>query len=130
MDIKELANNYHIAGYNCAQSVLCACAEYTGLDEKTALAVSAGFGGGLRSEEICGAISGAVMALGMAFPFNDSNNAEAKDKIAALAKECVAAGKEKFGGLHCRELKGDKSKCPYYIGEMAALAEEMIKNNK
>ena len=129
MDIKELANSYHAAGYNCAQSVLCACSEYTALDEKTALAISAGFGGGLRSGEICGAISGAVMALGIAFPFNDSSNTEAKDKIAELAKACLAESKEKFGCLHCSELKGDKSKCPYYISEMAALAEKMIKNN-
>lgn len=129
MDIKELAIKYHDSGFNCAQAVLCACAEYTGLDEKTALAVSAGFGGGLRSGEVCGAISGAVMALGLANPFTDSSDTAAKDKIAALAKDCVAAGKEKFGCIHCSELKGDKSNCPYYIGEMAALAEEMIKNN-
>lgn len=129
MDIKELAIKYHDSGFNCAQAVLCACAEYTGLDEKTALAISAGFGGGLRSGEVCGAISGAVMALGLANPFTDSSDTAAKDKIAALAKECVAAGKEKFGCVHCSELKGDKSNCPYYIGEMAAIAEEMIKIN-
>ena len=129
MDIKELANKYHDSGFNCAQAVLCACAEYTWLDEKTALAIAAGFGGGLRSGEVCGAISGAVMALGLTNPFTDSSDIVAKEKIAALAKECVAAGKEKFGCVICSELKGDKSNCPYYIGEMAAIAEEMIKNN-
>ena len=129
MDIKELAIKYHDSGFNCAQAVLCACAEYTGLDEKTALAVSAGFGGGLRSGEVCGAISGAVMALGLAKPFTDSSDIAAKDKIAALAKECVAEGKEKFGCVRCSELKGDKSNCPFYIGEMASIAEEMIKKN-
>lgn len=130
MDIKELAIQYHNKGYNCAQATLCALSDYTGLDEKTALAISAGFGGGLRSGEVCGAISGAVMALGAAFPFNDSSDTAAKDKIAALAKECVAAGKEKFGCVHCSELKGDKSNCTYYIGEMAAIAETIIKNSK
>ena len=130
MNIKELAKQYHDKGYNCAQSVLCACAEYTGLDEKTAFAVSAGFGGGLRSGEVCGAISGAVMALGMAYPYNDCTNLEAKDKIAALTKECVSAAKEKFGCTNCSELKGDKSNCHYYICEMAAIAEKIIKNKK
>ena len=66
MDIKEKAEKLHKSGFNCAQSVLGACGEYTGLDDNTALAVSAGFGGGVRSGEICGAISGAVMAIGMA----------------------------------------------------------------
>lgn len=129
MDISKLANEYHDKGFNCAQAVLCACAEYTGLDEKTALAVSAGFGGGLRSGEVCGAISGAVMAIGMAKPFNDCNDTAAKGKIAELAKECVKTGKEKFGCVRCCELKGDKSNCPNYIGIMAAVAEEIINNN-
>ena len=130
MDIKELAVKYHNSGFNCAQSVLCACGEYTKLDEKTALAVSAGFGGGLRSGEVCGAICGAVMALGLAHPFTDSTDTAAKDKIAVLAKGCVAAGKEKFGCISCSDLKGDKSNCLYYISEMAAIAEEMITDNK
>ena len=51
MDVKKLATEYHEKGFNCAQSVLCACGAYTGLDEKTALAVSGGFGGGLRCGE-------------------------------------------------------------------------------
>ena len=130
MDIKEKSTEFHNRGYNCAQAVLASLGEYTGLDEKAALAVSGGFGGGLRSGEVCGAISGAVMAIGLANPFTDSADAEAKDKIARLAKECVAAGKEKFGCVRCDEIKGDKANCPYYIGEMAAIAEEMIKNNK
>lgn len=130
MDIKEIACKYHEDGFNCAQAVIASLGDYTGLDEKTALAVSAGFGGGLRSGEVCGAICGAVMALGLANPFNDSTDTAAKDKIALLAKECVAAGKEKFGCVHCSELKGDKSRCLYYIGEMAAIAEKLINNNK
>ena len=51
-NIKEKALEYHAAGFNCAQSVLAACKEYTGLDDSAALAISAGFGGGLRSGEI------------------------------------------------------------------------------
>ena len=128
MDIKELAIKYHNSGFNCAQSVLCALGEYTHLEEETALAVSTGFGGGMRSGEICGAISGAVMALGLANPFTDSSDDEAKCRISALAGECVVAGKEKFGCVHCSELKGDKSNCPYYIAEMAAIAERIINN--
>ena len=44
MDIGQRALDYHKNGYNCAQSVFAACCEYTGMDEKTALAISAGFG--------------------------------------------------------------------------------------
>ena len=78
MDIREKALYWHKKGYNCAQTVLAACSELTGLDEKTALAISAGFGGGLRSGEVCGAISGAVMAVGMDYLFTDGSDAESK----------------------------------------------------
>ena len=54
MDVKKLATEYHEKGFNCAQSVLCSCGEYTGLDEKTALAVSGGFAAA------CAAVKSAV----------------------------------------------------------------------
>lgn len=130
MSIREKALEYHKGGFNCAQSVLAALNEYTGLDDCAALAVSAGFGGGLRSGEICGAVSGAVMALGLAFPFNDAENAEAKAAIAALAKNCVAKCNEEFGCVRCLDLKANGVSCPELIGRMAEIAEEMILNAK
>ena len=66
MSIQESAIAYHGQGYNCAQSVLAALQEETGLDENTAKRVAAGFGGGVRCGEICGSITGAVMAFGLA----------------------------------------------------------------
>lgn len=129
MSIKEKALEYHQNGYNCAQSVIAACSEYTGLDEKTALAISAGFGGGARSGELCGAISGAIMSCGMAFPFNDSSDTAAKNKIAKLANQCVTAAKEKYGNVRCFDLKCNGVSCPEIIGFMAEVAEEFIKNN-
>ena len=84
MSVRDDALRLHSSGYNCAQSVLAALGSYTGLDEKTALAVSGGFGGGVRCGEICGAASGAVMALGLAFPYADGEDSEAKARIAKL----------------------------------------------
>lgn len=127
MDIKERALDWHKKGYNCAQSVIVACAEFAGLDENTALAVSGGFGGGVRSGEICGAISGAVMAVGAAYPFIDGNDAAAKDKIALLAKECVAAAAEKYGKVRCSDLK-ENIDCNDIICYMAEYAEKLIKD--
>ena len=54
MSIQESAIAYHDNGFNCAQSVLAALQEETGLDESTAKRVAAGFGGGVRCGEICG----------------------------------------------------------------------------
>ena len=129
MSIKEEAVKMHENGFNCAQAVLVSSREYTGLDDMTGLAISAGFGGGLRSGEVCGAISGAVMAIGMKYPFTDATDAEAKAKIAELAKLCVAKAKEEFGCVLCRELKGKKHSCAEIIAYMSDVAEEIMNNN-
>ena len=125
MDIRENAAKLHKRGFNCAQSVLGACGEYTGLDENTALAVSAGFGGGVRSGEICGAISGAVMAIGMAQQ-KDPADVETKAKTAAQTKELINAFREKYGCVRCLELKQAGISCAELIEYAAQLAEEMI----
>lgn len=130
MGIKEEAARLHERGFNCAQCVLCACGGYTGLDEKTALAVSVGFGGGVRCGEICGAISGAVMAIGLANPFADGADSEAKDKLARLTKQCTADFREKYGCVRCIDLKTAKVSCAELIGHGAELAESIIKANK
>ena len=126
MDIGQKALEYHASGYNCAQSVFAACCEYTGMDEKTALALSAGFGGGLRSGEICGAVAGAVMATDLVFPFNDAANTEAKQKVAAIAQQCVGIAREKYGYVRCADLKGNIN-CSEIITFMAKTAEEVIR---
>ena len=130
MNIGELAVAYHTKGFNCAQSVLCACGKYTGLGEKTALAVSGGFGGGLRCGEVCGAISGAVMAAGLCFPYSDSENLEAKETIAALASELTGGFREKYGAVRCEEIKVDTARCNEFIACMAELAEQVIQNRQ
>lgn len=128
--VGEEAKRLHKSGYNCAQSVLAALREYTGLDDATALAVSGGFGGGLRCGEICGVVSGAVMALGMACPYNDCSDQVSKDKIAALAKEMTAVCKAQFNGLRCADIKGVTASCDEYIAFAAEAAEKIIQREK
>lgn len=121
--MKDKAVTLHGEGNNCAQSVLLSAAEYTGMDEKTAAALSAPFGGGMRCGEMCGAVSGALMAVGLCC-------AGDKDQIAALTQELCAEFKDGFGYLRCSDLKGDRSNCDSYIARAAEIAEEIIKSNK
>ena len=51
--------------YNCAQSVLIPFAEQLGLSFEQAAAITANFGGGMRMGATCGAVTGALMALGL-----------------------------------------------------------------
>ena len=123
MGIKEEAVLLHAKGFNCAQCVLSACGKYTGLDEKTALAVAGGFGGGVRCGEICGAISGAVMALGAA-------EAESSSRVAALTKRCTGAFRDKFGAVRCLDLKRAGVPCDDLIAFGAETAEKLMKEIK
>ena len=85
-------------GLNCAQSVYCAFAEDFGMDAETAAKVSSGLGGGVgRLREVCGAVTGATLALGMKF---------GPDKTAVYEKvqEFAASFKAETGTIICREL--------------------------
>ena len=54
-------------GCNCAQAVIGAfCGDY-GLDTDTALRIAGGLGSGVRNAEICGAVSGAVLVIGLKY---------------------------------------------------------------
>ncbi len=65
IEIASKLRNCHERHYNCAQSVLMAFCDDTAVDAETAAALAAHFGGGMRVGSVCGAISGALMALGL-----------------------------------------------------------------
>lgn len=110
----------HDKGYNCAQAVLLSLSDLTGLDEKRSLSIAGGFGGGMRAAEVCGAVSGAIMALGLMFPFADSGDQAAKDAIAAITREFHKRFKAANNTIICRELLGYDMEIPE---EMAKLKE-------
>jgi hypothetical protein len=65
---EELAHELHRQGYSCAQAVAAAFSDLAGLDRATLLKLTAGFGGGIADlREICGAVSGAMMALDLIY---------------------------------------------------------------
>ena len=128
MSIKEVAVEYHNKGFNRSQSVLCSCKEYTGMDEKTLLAVSGGFGGGVRCGEICGAVTGGVMAIGLCNPYNDCTDTQAKEHIAVWTREFIGKFREKYGWLRCNDLKAGECVCNELIAYCAAAAEDTIKS--
>ncbi|MBR0207279.1 MAG: C_GCAxxG_C_C family protein [Oscillospiraceae bacterium] len=130
MGIKEEAVALHSQGFNCAQCVLGACGKYTGLDQKSSLAVAGGFGGGVRCGEICGAISGAVMAIGAANPFSDASDRDAMMRVASLTKQCTGAFRERFGELRCLDLKRAGVPCDELIAFGAETVEKLINDNK
>ncbi|MDY3984999.1 C-GCAxxG-C-C family protein [Dysosmobacter sp.] len=108
MNRVELANEYHKKGYNCAQSVLAAFSNLTGLSEQASFDIGGGFGAGAGTGELCGAISGAVMTLGLVTPVDTTDPVGSKKRTMALSKELQKRFSEKFGALRCKELLKNK----------------------
>ena len=105
MNHSSLAAENFKRGYNCAQAVLLAFGDLTGLDEKTAAKLSSGFGGGMgRLREVCGAVSGMFMITGLLYGFASPTDREAKKTLYEDVQSLAFAFKEKNGSYVCREL--------------------------
>lgn len=101
----EKAKDLFLSGYNCAQAVLCAFEDLTGLERDTALRLSSSFGGGLgRMREVCGAVSGAAMVLGLLKGPSDPADHAAKTAHYHLIQEFARRFREQNGSIICREL--------------------------
>lgn len=105
MNKGEKAKALFLSGHNCAQAVLCAFCAEIGMDEKSALALSACFGGGLgRQREVCGAVSGMCMAFSALHAPKDPTNHAQKAAFYAQIQELCARFKKENGSIICREL--------------------------
>jgi len=105
-------------GYNCAQAAYLAFSDLTGMDEKTAIRISSSFGGGMgRMREVCGAVSGALMAFGMLRGPEDPTDQPAKAEHYRRIQEFGMKFRERHGSIICRELLGDKAGTGYVPAE-------------
>lgn len=105
MDQKEIALQRFSQGYNCAQSVFTVFATEVGLDLETARQIAALFGGGIaRSGELCGAINGGLMALGLYLANFDPQDSARKDQLYQLGQNFIERFRGRFGEQHCRNL--------------------------
>lgn len=104
--LKENAAQFHASGFNCAQSVICALAPALDLDDELSFRLSEGFGAGMGGmTETCGALSGAVMALGF-LESTGTDTPTSKGRTYKLARELTTAFSKQNGSTVCRELKG------------------------
>ena len=96
MNRTEKALELFKSGFNCAQAVLAVFSAEAGLEEDKALKISCGFGAGLgRTDQVCGAVAGAAMVLGLKYGMSASGEKEKKEKTYAEVKEFTAAFTEK-----------------------------------
>ena len=103
----ETASEKFLSGYNCAQSVLWTFAQRFGLSEDTALKIACGFGAGLgRRQEVCGAVTGGIMALGLKYGRGEKQDRTATEETYAMTQELLRRFETAHGSCNCRTLLG------------------------
>lgn len=95
------------SGYNCAQAVIGALAPHVGLDQASAYKMMAGFGGGMRHKELCGAVVAAGLILGLKYGSSEPDK-EVDKKVKEIILKLVDRFKEKNGSTVCRNILDSK----------------------
>ena len=104
MNKSEAAEQLFTGGFNCAASVLTSMCEDYDLDTELATKLACGLGGGCGEGDICGAVSAAVLVVGLKYGQSIQNDSGAKANCYAKRTEFIDAFKEKHGKFTCREL--------------------------
>ena len=128
------------ACFNCAQTVFSLFASELGIDEKLALKIASGFGGGMNRAETCGAVTGAYMVIGMKHGHSTSDS-EKKAFTKMQIQEFNSLFEKKHKSLICKELTGFdistsdgadgaakenvfETKCPEFIKTACTILED------
>ncbi|MBQ9928016.1 MAG: C_GCAxxG_C_C family protein [Lachnospiraceae bacterium] len=140
----DKAAAYFRNGFNCSQAVFTTFATDYGISEEMALKIATQFGGGARKGEMCGAVAGALMVLGLKYGHYHMNAPQEKGNAYKKAEEFMNRFIEKNDTVVCRELLGydvskpkdmDKIKeldlfqsiCPKMIQCATEIVEQMLK---
>ncbi len=141
MTLEEARYRMLDQGFDCAQTVFSAFAEDLDLDEETALRIAAGFGGGMHKGDMCGCVTGGLMALGLKYGWSEEGDKVGKDLMNGKAQEYERRFREACGGIRCRELlEADVStpegkmlagervpqRCPGFAVAACEILEEML----
>jgi C_GCAxxG_C_C family probable redox protein len=91
--------------YNCTQSVLSVFSEEMGIKKDLALKLASPFGAGIAyMQETCGAVSGALMAIGLKYGKGENGTNEDKAFAYDMSHHFMAEFKKMHKTICCREL--------------------------
>ena len=101
----DIAVARFLEGYNCTQSIICAYSDTAQIDRNLALKIACGFGAGMgRKQEVCGAITGGIMAIGLKYGRGENDDRRVTDLAYAKVRELMDRFAEKHGTCICRKL--------------------------
>jgi C_GCAxxG_C_C family probable redox protein len=134
-------------GSNCAQSILYPFSRQFFRDDISAFRLASAFGGGIASRgEICGAVSGSLMVIGLHFGYSPADEISVKAEVLQISGEFLQAFEHRFGDLHCNKLLQHdlstaegreeakhsgtfQSVCPALIEGAATILEEILQKH-
>ncbi len=106
-DRKEKAKELFKKGYNCSQAVVLSFIDLLDIDENTALKLSSSFGGGMgRLREVCGAVSGMSIVLGLLYGYSDCTSQQEKHEHYQRIQQVANEFKDRNKYIVCRQLLG------------------------
>lgn len=129
-------------GINCTQAVLSAYAPLHGLDRDAALRLGGAFGSGMGMGETCGAVTGALMVLGLRHAQVTGAGFLTRDRTERETAAFIERFRARNGTVSCKELLGcdlgtpegraaarrDRSfkrRCPKFVRDAAEILDEL-----
>lgn len=140
----EIAVALFEEGFTCGQAVLATYADRHGLGRDAALRVACAFGGGIaRTGAMCGAVSGALMAIGLAHGRTNVGDEAARERTYEASRALLDRFRAEHGSHVCRELLGVdigtaagraaaasaglfRTRCPAYVASAAGIVSTLI----
>jgi C_GCAxxG_C_C family probable redox protein len=131
-------------GFNCSQALLSTYGGDFGLEKETALRAAAAFGGGMGGlGEVCGAVTGALVVIGLKYGHTEAKDKATKAKTYEIVRDFAGRFRSQHGSLRCRELldcdlttaegmemarqKGLFTElCPRYVRTAAEILEDVL----
>jgi len=131
-DPAAYARERFLSHWNCTQAVLESLSGQAGMAPETLTRITTPFAAGMWNGLTCGAVTGAMLALGTRFGRTSDGDGKATDVTKVKMRELVAAMRAQFGNLDCSALLGAdmatdagvsqaaakglfKSKCPLLV---------------
>ena len=138
----ESSVNLFLHGCACSQAILVTYGQRYGLDPQHAMKLSAGFAGGMRMAETCGAVTGSFMVLGTHACGDDCSTGRGRAKTYSMIREFTARFEKRNGSTRCKDLLSTadglkaaqdrnlfKTTCPEMVRDAAEILEEMLKES-
>jgi C_GCAxxG_C_C family probable redox protein len=132
-------------GFNCTQAIAATYGPDLGLEAELGLKVAGAFGSGMGTGETCGAVTGALIIIGLKHSMAQNITFLSRDRTYELAADFIRKFKARNKTSLCRELIGCdlsteegqlqarkekhfKKRCPKFVQDAAEILDEMLKD--